>query len=87
MPRVRPLTEAQAEAQKAEKRRKVLADCLTVYKENTGKTDEQVAKDLGLSTYILRQIRNKEEALMDISATVRLLAAGGFEITRKAVTL
>lgn len=87
MPRVKPLTDAQAEAERAAEQRERLADCLTAYKGKTGKMDEQVAKDLKISLRSLRKIRRKEEAPMDISATVRLLAAGGFEITRKAVTL
>lgn len=87
MPRVRPLTDAQRDAKRTAEQRERLADCLTAYKGRTGKTDERVAKDIGVTPYILRQVRKKEEAAMDISATVRLLAAGGFEITRKAVTL
>lgn len=87
MPRVKPLTDAQAEAKREEERRGHLAKCLDLYKRETGKNDEKIAKEIGVTPYILRKVRKKEKAAMDISATVRLLAAGGFEITRKAVTL
>lgn len=87
MPRVKPLTEAQAEAEKAAKRRETLAECVSFYKAKTGKTDEQVSKELGITTRSLRKIKGREKAPLDISTTVRLLAAGGYEITRKAETL
>ncbi len=89
MPKVRPLTPAQREAEKAAERRKFLAECISNYQNRPGKckTDEQVAKELDITIYLLQQIKKQKDARMDISTTVRILAAGGFEITRKAVTL
>lgn len=89
MPKVRPLTPAQREAEKAAERREFLADCISNYmnRSGKGKTDKQVAEDLGITLYLLQKIKDQEDARMDISTTVRLLAAGGYEITRKPVTL
>lgn len=87
MPRNKPLTPAQREAEKSAKNREMLRQCLELYKSNQKMTEEQIAKKLGVSGEIIRKVKKEEEAAMDISATLQLLAAGGYEVKRKASIL
>lgn len=87
MARVNGLTPAQREADLARKRRETLALCLSNYKHKTGKTNEELAEELGTSQYSIRKILNQEPAKLCGESVIKLLNSGGFKVVREAVQL
>lgn len=87
MPKVKPLTQAQAKRQAHENRSKALATGLIVYKTQAKLTNEQMAADLQIGKNKLPKLLDGQDTAVTVSTFWKLLDMAGLEIRRKDLRL
>ena len=87
MPKIRAYTEQQRKESADQRFRDALADGLAAYKNRTGKSQEEIGKELGVSVPTIRKIRRGEPVEIRPESFRKLLQYAGYKIVREEQVL